>query len=181
MNAPLPTDAIQDVLNDDLSRARTLPASAYTSHDVLEWEQHVAFDGGWTCVGRSDDYLAPGDQIAISVGQTSVLMMRDQDGALNAFYNVCRHRGHELLPCGEKTNRRSLRCPYHSWLYNLDGSLKAASRFRDTENFDAAQWPLIPVRCTEWNGWVFLNMSGAGPAFPNWVGNCSRSSQGDHC
>ena len=171
MRAPIPDADLRSVLNDDLSQARTLPAAAYISDDLLSWERQFAFGRGWMCLGRGSDYEVPGDQIAISAGLQSVLLIRGQDGVLAAFHNVCRHRGHELLSCGQLVNRAAVRCPYHSWVYNLDGSLRAASRFLDTENFNAGEWPLIPIRCAEWNGWVFVNVSGAGPAFPGWAGN----------
>ena len=106
----------------------------------------------------------PGDQRAVRIGAETALLVRGQDGVLRAFSNVCRHRGHELLPCDSATNARAIVCPYHSWGYGLDGSLKAAPNFRDVPAFDKAEFPLLGLACQEWHGYVFVNMSGdAGP------------------
>ena len=171
MHAPLLPADVELVLRDDLGAARTLPADAYTTEQVLGWERAQAFDGGWICVGRSDALRRPGDQYALRAGDDSVLLAREKNGELHAFYNVCRHHGHELLGCGESKNRSTVRCPYHAWVYNLDGTLRSATRFTDTQNFDTASWPLVEIRCAEWNGWVFLNRNGTAPEFTDWVGN----------
>ena len=80
--------------------SRMLPRAAYVAPDVFAWERQYFFGGGWLCVGRSSQTPAAGDMRAESVGEGSVLIVRGDDGALRAFANFCRHRGHELLPCG---------------------------------------------------------------------------------
>ena len=82
-----------------LGQARTLPAQAYVSADVFAWEQTFFFEGSWVAVGRSAMVDQPGDQTAIKVGTEGLLLVRDDDGVLHGFFNVCRHRGHELLDC----------------------------------------------------------------------------------
>src|SRR6476619_3652814 len=78
-----------------------LPAEAYTSPDVLAWEQRHFFAASWVCAGRADALLPEGrTQVAQVVGDVSVLQARDPGGAVAAFANTCRHRGHELLPDG---------------------------------------------------------------------------------
>ena len=72
--------------------------------------------------------------------------MRGADGVLRAFSNVCRHRGHELLPCDASANGRAIVCPYHAWGYGLDGSLKAAPNFRDVAAFDTDRVPAARAR-----------------------------------
>ncbi|MGH2545964.1 MAG: Rieske 2Fe-2S domain-containing protein, partial [Actinomycetota bacterium] len=79
---------------------RTLPGAAYTSDEVLAWEAERFLEGSWTCVGRAAGLAGPGDQRAVRVGAEAVLLVRGADGALRGFFNTCRHRGHELLPCG---------------------------------------------------------------------------------
>ena len=117
-------------------QSRMLPRTAYVDADVFAWEQRHFFDGGWTCVGRSEELREPGDQRAESLGSAGVLLIRGQDGVLRAFANVCSHRGHELLPCGVSTRHGRVICPYHSWSYappgrRLDGArIQGAGRFR---------------------------------------------------
>jgi glycine betaine catabolism A len=95
-------------------RSSTLPAEAHTDGSVFQWEQEHFFDRSWVCIGRSDGLADAGDQRAVALGRESVLLVRGEDGALRAFYNVCRHRGHELLPVGGEACGKFVRCPYHA-------------------------------------------------------------------
>ena len=149
----------------------SLPAEAYVDASVLRWEMEHFFDGSWVCVGRSEDLRNPGDRRAVSLGHERALLVRDESGKLRAFYNVCRHRGHELMPVGETGSGRYVRCPYHAWAYGLDGSLKGTPGYAGVAGFDRADYPLVPVRIAEWQGWVFANASGDAPAFEEHVGN----------
>ena len=151
--------------------SRTLPREAYVSDDVLEWERRNFFERSWICVGRVQDTAAAGTQRAVRVGSEGVLLVRDPSGALRAFFNVCRHRGHELLEPGACTTARVIRCPYHAWVYGLDGSLKGAPRFNEVPDFDPAEYGLVPVPVAEWHGWALVNASGDAPAFEAHVGN----------
>jgi Rieske 2Fe-2S family protein len=170
-DALLPRDAISAVLAPEFSQARTLPRRAYLSDDVLVWERRHIFGSGWICIGRSDLVADPGSQRALSVGGNGVLLVRDTAGRLRAFHNTCRHRGHELLAEGECQTRRTIACPYHSWVYNLDGSLRQAARFTDLASFDAEEFPLLPVAVEEWHGWIFVNAEGAAEPLSSWLGN----------
>jgi len=163
MPAPLPTAALSEVLKP-FGYSRLLPREAYTSAEVFAWEQEHFLRRQWVCVGRSEEVASPGDQKAVTVGAGSVLLVRAGDGTLRAFANACRHRGHELLPCGGTANARTVTCPYHAWSYDLSGTLMAAPNFRDAPDFRTAEFPLLGVPCEEWHGYVWVNSSGdAGP------------------
>ncbi len=140
-----------------------LPRSAYVDQAVFEWEQQHFFGGGWLCVGRSDQVANPGDQRAEQAGQGSVLLARDEAGVLHAFANTCRHRGHELLPCGASANQGVIICPYHAWTYGLDGDLRAAAGFKNRAGFSAGQWGLTELPVVEWHGLIFVDGSGQAP------------------
>ncbi|MGH8966122.1 MAG: aromatic ring-hydroxylating oxygenase subunit alpha, partial [Actinomycetes bacterium] len=132
-------------------QSRMLPKAAYLDDAVLDWERRNIFGDGWVCVGRADE-LAEGSMRTYPVGEFSVLVVRDGDD-LRAFENACRHRGHELLPCGGSAHgRRVMVCPYHAWTYNLDGSLKAAPRFEE-EAVQGMGLNAVPV--VDWHGWLF--------------------------
>lgn len=169
--APLTKSDLDIVLEERLSDARTLPADAYLSQDILDWERKHLLEAAWVCVGRSSDVAKAGDQRAVRVGTQGILLTRDDSGALHAFYNACRHRGHELLPVGACTNKKLVQCPYHAWVFGLNGELRSATQFMDTENFNKEEWPLLEVRSVEWFGWIFINASGDAPEFSEWVGN----------
>jgi Rieske 2Fe-2S family protein len=158
-HAPIDPAAIAESLRP-FGQSRMLPPPAYVDPAVFAWEQKNFFGGGWTCVGFSTELANPGDQRAESVGHGGVLLSRDDDNVLHAFANFCRHRGHELLPCGGSAQRQSIVCPYHSWTYSLDGSLKAAKGFKGAPGFDDAKWGLVELPVIEWHGLVFVDGSG---------------------
>jgi glycine betaine catabolism A len=172
--SPIDPTLLRPVLAPTLGHSRTLPADAYTSQGVFDWEVEHFFEAGWVCVGRADELAQPGDQKAFRIGREGILVVRDQDGNLNGFYNTCRHRGHELLEPGTARNLRAIKCPYHAWVYQLDGSLGAAPRFGDLDGFDKAEYPLIAARIHEWHGWIFVNVDGSAPEFAAYVGNLSE-------
>jgi phenylpropionate dioxygenase-like ring-hydroxylating dioxygenase large terminal subunit len=169
--APIDPELLRPVLEPDLSAARTLPPAAYTSDDVLEWERRNFFEGSWVCVGRAEDLATPGDQRAVRIGEEGILLVRGKDAVLRGFFNSCRHRGHELLAEGEQRNLAAIKCPYHAWVYGLDGQLGAAPRFSAIPGFDRSEYPLVPARVTEWMGWVFVNADGGAPSFDAFIGN----------
>jgi Rieske 2Fe-2S family protein len=149
----------------DFGSSRMLPREAYVGQAVFQWEREHFLEDGWVCAGRADSLAEPGDHRAESIGRGGVLLVRGADGALRAFANVCRHRGHELVGCGAAAvNRSILVCPYHGWSYRLDGSLRRTPGFEAGAEFAAADHGLVELAAGEWHGLVFVNVSGgAGP------------------
>jgi Rieske 2Fe-2S family protein len=143
-----------------------LPPAAYTAQAVFDWERSHFFGGGWMCVARGDQVPGPGDLRAEDAGDGGVLLARGADGAVRAFANVCRHRGHELLPCGSTAQaKKAIVCPYHSWSFGLEGRLRGAPGYRGETGFDPARWSLIELPAVEWHGLIFVDGSrgAAGP------------------
>jgi glycine betaine catabolism A len=167
--APIDSALLDRVLQP-LERARTLPGEAYASPEVFAWERRHFTEGSWVCVGRATDLERPGDQRALQIGSISMLLVRTGAGQLRGFYNVCRHRGHELLEPGTSRSGRGIKCPYHGWVYGLDGDCRATPRF-GSDDLDRAEFPLVPVRVEEWRGWVFVNVSGDAPPLAEHLGN----------
>ena len=172
--APLDSASLARVLAP-FGRSTTLPGEAYTSPNVFAWEREHFFDAGWVCVGRMDDLPSPGDRRALSVGTEGIILSRDESGALHAFYNVCRHRGHELMESGTATSSKVIKCPYHAWVYGADGSVRGAPRFGDVPGFDKTNYPLIEARLSEWHGWLFVNTSGEAKELSEYIGNLEES------
>jgi Rieske 2Fe-2S family protein len=166
-SSPIAADALAAALRP-FGQSVMLPPEAYTSAEVFAWEQQNFFRG-WQCVGRSVEVGQPGQQRAERVGDSTVLLVRGRDGVLRAFANVCRHRGHELLPGGGTATARAITCPYHAWSYRLDGELVAAPGYRDQPS-DPAGYPLRTVRVQEWRGYVFVDPSGQAPGFDEHLG-----------
>ena len=167
--APIPAGDLAAALAP-LGSARMLPAAAYTSDAVLAWERRWLFAAGWTCVGRVEELsMEDANQRALRVGDIGVLLTI-ADGGPRAFANVCRHRGHELLPEGGTGNRKAVVCPYHGWSYRLDGALASAAAMRGLTTFDPAEHGLIELPVATWYGWVFVNATGTAPQFEEYVG-----------
>lgn len=160
--APLDPAALERSLAP-FGHSRMLPKDAYISQDVFEWEKRNFFERGWMCVGFAADIAKPGDQRAESVGTGGVLLLRGQDSVLRAFANVCSHRGHELLPCGETANHGRIICPYHSWAYDLEGNVATAPSFGTVKGFDKSAHGLVQLPCVEWHGLIFVDASGEAP------------------
>jgi Rieske 2Fe-2S family protein len=165
--APVPADDLAATLAE-FGQSRMLPRAAYVDPAVFAWEQANIFSG-WMCLAYSADVAEPGTQRAIATGAGGVLLVRDEDGTLHAFANTCRHRGHELLPCGQAISRRSIICPYHSWSYKLDGSVRNAPSFRKVDTFDPNEFGLVALRVVDWHGWLFVDPSGTAGEFADHV------------
>jgi glycine betaine catabolism A len=171
--APVEEETIKQCLASFPNDARTLPAAAYVSHDVFRWEQEHFFEESWVCVGRSGDLAEAGDQRAVAVGTEAILLVRGRDGRLRGFFNTCRHRGHELVSCGEApVNSNAVRCPYHRWMYDLDGTFKGGPGLASQEGFDRfdPDHNLVRAYVEEWAGWAFANVSGTAPPLSKWIG-----------
>jgi choline monooxygenase len=110
-----------------------------------------------------DQLDAPGRYVATTVAGEPVIVVRGADGALRAFYNVCRHRGGPLAmdACGRGA---VLQCKYHGWTYRLDGSLRGVPRFGRSDLFDKRDYGLVPVELDTWEGLVFVRLADGGPA-----------------
>ena len=127
-----------------LLEAETMPPWCYTSPDFYEREVERIFHREWNFIGRADRIPNPGDYFTLEFAGVPLVVVRGRDGAVRAFSNVCRHRGARIMS-GEG-NAKSLRCPYHSWNYALDGRLERAPEMHDTRGFDPGDYGLKPVR-----------------------------------
>ncbi|MBS1696286.1 MAG: aromatic ring-hydroxylating dioxygenase subunit alpha [Actinobacteria bacterium] len=160
--APVPAGDLAAALAP-FGQSRMLPREAYVDPEVFAWEQRNIFSG-WTCVGHAGDLGTVGAQRAIGSGPNGILLVRAED-RIRAFANSCRHRGHELLACGAAAKGRSIVCPYHSWSYRLDGTLRNAPGFRDADDFDPGEFGLAELRLVDWHGWLFVDPSGTDVEF----------------
>lgn len=145
-----------------LAEARTLPRRVYTDPEILALEGRALFGRMWLCVGREEDLPDIGSYLTQAIGGERILVVRDEDRALRAFYNVCRHRGAQLVeePCGRL--RGAIGCPYHSWTYALDGRLLRAPRAE--AGFRLEDYPLTQARLETLGGFVFVNLDRNAPA-----------------
>ena len=143
----------------DPAAAGTLHAEAYTARRWYDFEQSAIFARSWQWVCHRERLAAGGDYVTTTVAGQPILVVRDHAGELRAFYNVCKHRAHEIL-AGEGSTG-SLRCPYHGWTYALDGSLIAARHTKNLVDFDPSGICLDTVQTEEFAGFVFVNLDPA--------------------
>jgi Rieske 2Fe-2S family protein len=143
-----------------------LPKRMYVDKHAFERERERVLFRSWFCVGRVDELGldSPGRLAVVDVVGESVLLTRDRDGALHAAYNVCRHRGSQLVPTPPGGTPRgcdtaALRCPYHSWTYDLAGRLLKAPHTDDVDEFDSTQFGLHPVGVQTWGGFAFVHLT----------------------
>ena len=139
----------------------TLSGRDYTSPEVYEEEREKIWWGDWVCIGRVEEVEHPGDFVVKDVAGESVFVVRNTQDQLNGFYNVCAHRGTKFLDDGASGNvRKGFRCPYHAWVYDLDGTLIGTPNVKEDELFDRSAYPLHPVTVGEYAGFLFANLSG---------------------
>ncbi|MDI7862121.1 aromatic ring-hydroxylating dioxygenase subunit alpha [Rhizobiaceae bacterium n13] len=151
----------------------SLPSSWYLEDRIFELEKKKIFFNEWICVGRVEEVDEAGGHKVYDVFGQSVLVVRNREGNLKAFYNVCRHRGAELCVNAGRENRPGraeikggvvgrnlIRCAYHSWAYNFDGALVAAPHLG--EEISKEKFSLHPVGADSWAGFLFLHLTPAG-------------------
>jgi Rieske 2Fe-2S family protein len=143
----------------DTDGAMTLPGRFYTSPEIFQREQEELFQRHWICAGREERVAQPGDYFVRNIGTESVMVVRGQDGAVRAFHNVCRHRGARMCDTEAGRFKSGIRCPYHAWVYGLDGRLIAAPFMDGLSHFDKADYPLQAVSVALWEGFIFLSLA----------------------
>ena len=139
----------------------TLPRASYLSPEAFDQERERIFWREWFVVGRVEELAGPGDYVVKDVAGESILVVRTRAGALSAYYNVCRHRGSQLVPALPGAGPTcaavgALRCPYHSWTYSLAGEL---IRSPHAEDVDPTDFSLHPVGVVEWAGFAFVHLT----------------------
>jgi glycine betaine catabolism A len=147
----------------------TLPGRYYTDPAIFELEKRNIFEQQWLYVCRAQDLPAPGRFVRASVGDENVIVVRGRDEKLRAFLNVCRHRGATICLTDSGDVGRSIRCPYHSWSYRLDGTMISAPNWQSMAAADKADYGLHPVHLAEWHGLVWLNLAENPPLFDEQV------------
>jgi phenylpropionate dioxygenase-like ring-hydroxylating dioxygenase large terminal subunit len=153
--------------------ARGLPNPFYTDLQVFEAEKKAVFFRNWAGIGFAKDVPEPGDARPVSFLGQPLVMVRGTDGVLRVFQNICRHRGMVLIEKPGKL-KRVIRCPYHSWCYELDGRLRTTPHVGGPgtnrhDDVHREELGLIEVRSHEWLGVVFVNVDGQAPAFEDYA------------
>lgn len=138
-------------------KAKTLPARYYTDPRVFAQELERFYCGSWICVGRADIIPEPGDYFLREIAGESLIVVRNDGGKVEAFYNVCRHRGTRLCSSSHGRFNGRIQCPYHGWTYGLDGRLLGAPHMEGVD-FSRANYPLHAPAVGLWGGHIFVHL-----------------------
>ena len=136
------------------------------SPEYYEAEREAVFKRSWLHVGRVDQLPRNGSYFTkeLEVADTSIVVVRDLEGQIRAFHNICRHRGNKLVwtdfPREETSgNCRQFVCKYHGWKYDLDGSCSFVQQEGEFFDLDKGDFGLVPVHCDVWEGWIFVHLA----------------------
>lgn len=170
--AATPFIDIQDV-DRPIESARGLPNALYADPQLFEYEKKRLFSKGWACIGFGKDVPKPGDAQPVNFAGNPLLLLRDKEGVIRVFHNVCRHRG-MVLVSEPGPVRNVIRCPYHSWCYGLDGRLVTTPHVGGPgtnvhPDIDRENLGLLPVRSAVFMDMIFVDLSGEAVTFDDYV------------
>jgi carnitine monooxygenase subunit len=149
---------------------RGLPGWTYHSPALFELERTHLFLRHWQIAGHVNEVPGIGDWMAFDLLGERAVVMRGRDGVARAFHNLCRHRGARVVDGAAGTCKGAIICPFHGWVYNLDGSLRGPARPETFGNLDRAEFGLKPVEMEIWHGFVFLRfLPGPQPSVAEWL------------
>jgi phenylpropionate dioxygenase-like ring-hydroxylating dioxygenase large terminal subunit len=135
---------------------RGLPGWTYHSQALFELEREKVFLTHWQIAGHQNDIPEKGDWLAFDLIGERAVVMRGQDGVIRAFHNLCRHRGARVVDGVAGHCKGAIVCPFHGWVYNLDGSLRGAARPETFGKMDRSQFGLKPVEMEVFQGFIFV-------------------------
>jgi phenylpropionate dioxygenase-like ring-hydroxylating dioxygenase large terminal subunit len=155
---------VEKAPDPDFDWRQPIDARRYTSEEFMRLEWQRMWTKVWLLGGRTLDIPEPGDYIATDIGPESVLIVRQKDLSVRAFYNVCQHRGNRLRDCGvgKAEVTQTFKCQYHHWEYNLDGSYR---RIPDIDTFPQGRpsYALTELRCEVWGSFVWFSFDDKAP------------------
>ncbi|UVK57327.1 Rieske (2Fe-2S) protein (plasmid) [Mesorhizobium sp. AR02] len=155
-NCPIPLFEFE-LPNGAAVPSHSLPADCFVSSEFYNFEFKAVWEKEWFCIGRATDIPKPGDFFTVTVGNEPLFAVRHGSGAVHVMTNVCQHRSMLLLE--GHGNVRRIRCPLHSWVYDLEGHLLSAPALNDVEDFDKNGVCLPRIRSEVWEGFIFITFN----------------------
>ena len=182
MSSPI-SDVALEALSKPLGEARGLPNNAFITPEFLALENRTVFANNWVFAGRKSEVPAPGDIKMTEVGGDPLFMVRDNDGVVRVFFNVCPHRGARLVS-EDSTGARAIVCRYHAWGFDLTGALKNQAHFNgpglhgEFDHQDASCPRLFEVRADFWHDAIFVNLDRTAPPLAEYLAPLSEQAEG---
>lgn len=157
----------------------TLPAALYGS-DPDQWarERRAIFARSWQYFAHESELTSPRQWVAETIAGYPIVVVRDDQGELRGFHNVCRHRAGPLTDGASGVCEGHLVCRYHGWAYTLDGRLRLARDFGPSDDFDPRDFGLMPVRLETWRGLIFIAIDPDLAPLSEWTAPLERRLDG---
>lgn len=168
-------------LNEDTPQ-HGLPAEAYTDTQFWQTECDTIFAQNWVFVGFAHSLSEVGDVLPVSVAGQSIILVKNKEGNIVSFHNVCRHRCLELVDKAKNVGE-CICCPYHCWTYHLNGELLQSPFFGGKDahqppGFEKKDYGLKPVRIAVWHDWIFVNLDGKAIPFSDYAKPLMKNLEG---
>lgn len=150
---------VGQIVKESPEIGKTLPSHCYRAPEIYEIEKERIFYKSWLFVAHTSNLPQPGDYVVRTIADESVVITRDKDMEVHAFYNVCRHRGSRLCTQTKGHARGgALTCGYHGWTYGMNGDLLAVPKEMHMEGLSKDKYPLYRVAIAVWQGLIFVNL-----------------------
>ena len=159
-----------ETLTSSLDKSASLSKDRYISEDFMQSEWEGIWTKAWLFAGLESDLLETGDFFIYDIGRESIVITRNDENEISAFYNVCQHRGNKIVTL-ESGSFSKVSCPYHGWTYGLDGTLEhVPDRELFKEGVPCEEKSLKPVKVSVWAGLVFINMDDNASSLETFLG-----------
>ncbi|MFZ9603658.1 MAG: aromatic ring-hydroxylating oxygenase subunit alpha [Ilumatobacteraceae bacterium] len=140
----------------------------YISPETFKREMQNIYGTNCCFAGISEELNKVGDRLVVDIGNESILILRNRENQLRAFYNVCQHRGSQLCDSSGSGFGAAITCPYHAWSYSVEGAL-IATPLHEKDSIDRSTLGLRPVKVDEWQGAIFVSLDPNSPSLTTWL------------
>ncbi|NCU87470.1 MAG: aromatic ring-hydroxylating dioxygenase subunit alpha [Actinobacteria bacterium] len=140
----------------------------YNSPEIFALEMQKIYGTNWCFAGLSEELTKIGDRLVVDIGNESVLVLRNRENQLRAFYNVCQHRGSQLCDASGSGFGAAITCPYHAWSYSVEGAL-VATPLHEKDSIDRSTLGLKQVKVDEWQGAIFISLDPNAEPLTKWL------------
>ena len=165
-------EAVAEGHSKDPLNSQSLHADAYVDPVWFNHEMRTIFARTWQWVCHREKVREAGQYTTAIIAGMPIMVVRTHNDELKAFYNVCKHRAHELLQ--DEGTTRSIVCPYHAWTYDLGGGLVAARHTSHLPDFELGEICLNEVQVEEFGGFVYVNLDLTAPSLAEQAGDLGQ-------
>ncbi|MFP4694548.1 MAG: aromatic ring-hydroxylating oxygenase subunit alpha, partial [Halothece sp.] len=161
------------------SSQQFFPANFYTDPELIPQEKQSIFKKNWLYVSDRAQLFQENNIFVTEICDISVLLVKNSRNSIQAYYNVCPHRASLLCSESGQHSLKQFVCPYHAWVYNLEGKLIGTpAKDQFPEGFSLDDYPLKPIRCEQWEGFIFICFDETAPPLATFLDAIPKQIQG---